>query len=45
MDKKLKVREAKGENVKKLRRNWKEEKAAAVHEPGSAVTLFKEITD
>ncbi len=33
-DKKLKTREAKGEDVKKLRRRWKEAKAAAVHEPG-----------
>jgi hypothetical protein len=36
IDKKLKAREAKGEDVKKLRRRWKEAKAAAVHEPGSA---------
>ena len=31
-DKQLKVREAKGEDVKKLRRVWRESKAAAVHE-------------
>jgi hypothetical protein len=31
-DKQLKAREAKGEDVKRLRRRWKEEKAAAVHE-------------
>jgi hypothetical protein len=31
-DRELKRREAKGEDVKKLRRRWKEEKAAAVHE-------------
>jgi hypothetical protein len=31
-DKMLKAREAKGEDVKKLRRRWKEEKAAAIHE-------------
>ena len=31
-DKQLKAREAKGEDVKKLRRRWREEKAAAVHE-------------
>jgi len=37
IDKKLKVREAKGEDVKKLRRRWKEAKAAAVHDPGSAM--------
>ena len=35
IDKKLKAREAKGEDVKKLRRRWKEARAAAVHEPGS----------
>jgi hypothetical protein len=32
IDRKLKAKEAKGENVKKLRRRWKETKAAAVHE-------------
>ena len=32
IDKKLKAREVKGENVKKLRRRWKETSAAAVHE-------------
>ena len=31
-DKQLKMREAKGEDVKKLRRRWKEMRAAAVHE-------------
>jgi hypothetical protein len=31
-DKQLKAKEAKGEDVKKLRRRWKEAKAAAVHE-------------
>jgi len=36
IDKKLKAKEAKGENVKKLRRRWKETKAAAVHEPEAA---------
>jgi len=30
-DRELKQREAKGEDVKKLRRRWKEEKAAALH--------------
>mgnify|MGYP001566284418 CR=1 FL=1 len=34
-DKQLKVREAKGEDVKKHRRRWKEAKAAAVHESES----------
>jgi len=37
-DKQLKVREAKGEDVKKLRRRWKEEKAATVHELGQITT-------
>jgi hypothetical protein len=32
-DKQLKAKEAKGEKVKKLRRRWKEAKAAAMHEP------------
>ena len=32
----LEQREAKGENVKKLRRRWKEEKAATVHRPQRA---------
>jgi hypothetical protein len=36
IDKKLKTREAKGENVKKLRRRWKETRAVAAHEPGTA---------
>ncbi len=40
-DKKIRAREAKGENVKKLRRRWKEAKAAAVHEPG----MLKEMTE
>jgi len=31
-DRELKLREARGEDVKKLRRRWKEERAAAVHE-------------
>ncbi len=41
IDKDLKAREAKGENVKKLRRRWKEAKAAAVHEPGSIIKISK----
>jgi hypothetical protein len=36
IDRKLKAKEARGENVKKLRRIWKETKAAAVHDPGAA---------
>jgi hypothetical protein len=43
IDKKLKAREAKGENVKKLRRRWKEAKAAAVHEPGSVRGLLVDL--
>jgi hypothetical protein len=35
VDRRLKTREAKGENVKKQRKQWKEEKAAAAHEPSS----------
>lgn len=35
-DRLLKVREAKGEQVKKPRRKWKEDKAAAVHAPISS---------
>jgi len=43
IDKKLKTREARGEDVKKLRRRWKEAKAAAVHEPGSELRLSGEL--
>lgn len=43
VDKQLKAREAKGEDVKKLRRRWKEAKAAAVHEPGSV--LLQELLE
>ncbi len=42
IDRKLKAREAKGENVKKLRRRWKEAKAAAMHDPESAGALMEE---
>jgi hypothetical protein len=45
LDRKLKVREAKGEKVKKLRRRWKEAKAAAMHDPATAMKLIKEISD
>ena len=38
----LKAREAKGEDVKKARRRWQEAKAAAVHDPGSAGALIEE---
>ncbi|HET6363473.1 MAG: cytochrome c3 family protein [Nitrospirota bacterium] len=44
IDRKLKAREAKGEDVKKLRRRWKEARAAAVHEPGSARELLAETS-
>ena len=44
LDKELKAREARGENVKKLRRRWKEAKAAAVHEPSAAWTLIDELS-
>jgi hypothetical protein len=42
IDKKLKAREAKGEDVKRQRRSWKEAKAAAVHEPGSSGMMLHE---
>jgi hypothetical protein len=41
--KKLNAKEAKGEDVKKLRRRWKEAKAAAVHEPGALKQMFGEL--
>ncbi|HTG01071.1 MAG TPA: cytochrome c3 family protein [Nitrospirota bacterium] len=43
IDKKLKTRGARGEDVKKLRRRWKEARAAAVHDPGSARKLMNEF--
>jgi hypothetical protein len=43
IDKKLKAREAKGGDVKKLRRRWKEAKAAAIHDPGSADGMIDEV--
>ncbi len=43
IDKKLKARERKGEDVKKLRRRWKEARAAAVHDPGSAAALIDAV--
>jgi len=36
IDKALAARETKGDNVKKLRRQWKTARAAVVHEPGNA---------
>jgi hypothetical protein len=43
IDKTLKAKEAKGENVKKLRRRWKETKAAAAHDPGAAQLLLETL--
>jgi hypothetical protein len=43
IDRKLKSQEAKGAKVKKLRRRWKEAKAAAMHDPGSAMILIREF--
>lgn len=40
VDRELKAREARGEDVKKLRRRWKEAKAAAAHEPASAALIL-----
>jgi hypothetical protein len=42
IDRELKAREAKGENVKKLRRRWKEARAAAVHEPDEGMKILEE---
>ena len=43
LDRELKVREAKGEDVRKLRRRWKEARAASVHEPGRRAELISEF--
>ncbi len=43
IDKKLKDREAKGVDVKKLRRRWKEARAAAVHDPENAAKMIAEL--
>ena len=40
-DKQLKAREAKGEDVKKERRKWKESRAAAAHEAGQRLSGAK----
>ncbi len=40
-DRELKAREARGEDVKKLRQRWKEARAAAAHEPGSMAEYLK----
>jgi hypothetical protein len=44
LDNTLKAHEAKGEDVKKLRRRWKEAKAAAVHEPRYSLAIIDEIS-
>ncbi len=44
VDGKLKAKESKGENVKKLRRRWREARAAAVHDPGNAQELMDEAS-
>ena len=44
IDTKLKSKEARGEDVKKLRRRWKEARAAAVHDPGSAKEMIDLLT-
>ena len=43
VDKKLKAREMKGENVRKLRRLWKEAKAAALHDPESSGKAVQDL--
>jgi hypothetical protein len=43
IDEKLKVREAKGVDTKKLRRRWKEAKAVAAHEPAGAAGIIDEL--
>jgi hypothetical protein len=41
IDKRLRAKEAKGENVKKQRQIWKVTKAATVHEPGAALPALE----
>ncbi len=43
IDKKLRAHEQKGEDVKKLRRRWKEARAVAVHEPEKAAALIEAV--
>ncbi len=43
IDKKLKARAQKGDDVKILRRRWKEARAAAVHEPEKAAALIESV--
>jgi len=45
IDKKISAHEVKGRDVKKLRRRWKEAKAAAVHDPGSASLMSEELAN
>jgi hypothetical protein len=44
LEKKIDALEAKGRRVKKMRRWWKDARAAALHDPGSMETLFKELS-
>jgi hypothetical protein len=44
-DKKISAQEVKGKDVKKLRRRWKEAKAAAVHDPESASLMSEEVAN
>jgi cytochrome c7-like protein len=43
IERKLRAKEAKGEDVKELWRLWKEAKAAAVHDPGSASKTMQDL--
>jgi hypothetical protein len=43
IDRKLRARELNGEDVKKIRRKWKEAKAVSVHDPESAASLVDEL--
>jgi len=43
IDRQLMKKESRGDDVKKLRRKWKEAKAVALHEPGSAETLLDQL--
>jgi hypothetical protein len=40
----LRARALKGENVKKLRRQWKDAKAVSIHDPGSAAPVISVLT-
>lgn len=43
IDKKIKAREEKGEDVKMLRRRWNDVKAAAMHDPKAAAEMINEL--